>query len=130
LIVLMIAWMDEVACCFCDYVQAAVFAFSGVRERPEIEYEVVPAVDVIVTVSVTDDLHPALIAVPRLLEVVVYPRDAVRAVLECYPGRRWGLSGWGRSIFGIGARCGWWSVGQCAMPSRMYACFRHRNRVG
>ena len=54
----------------------------------EIEYEVVQQSNVIVTVLVTDDLHPALIAVPRPLAVVTYPRDAVRAVLECYPGRR------------------------------------------
>jgi len=57
-------------------------------ERTEIEYEVVQQSNVIVTVSVTDDLHPALIAVPRPLAVVAYPRDGVRAVLECYPGRR------------------------------------------
>src|SRR6202045_5537736 len=57
-------------------------------ERTEVEYEVVQRSNGIVTVSVTDDLHPALIAVPRPLAVVAYPRDAVRVVLECYPGRR------------------------------------------
>jgi uncharacterized protein (DUF58 family) len=56
--------------------------------RTEVEYEVVQQSNGIVTVSVTDDLHPALIAVPRPLAVVAYPRDAIRAVLECYPGRR------------------------------------------
>ena len=40
------------------------------------------------SVSPTYDLHPALIAIPRALTVVAYPRDAIRAVLECYPGRR------------------------------------------
>jgi uncharacterized protein (DUF58 family) len=57
-------------------------------EQTEIEYEIVQQSNRIVTVSVTDDLHPALIAIPRPLEVVAYPRDAVRLVLECYPGRR------------------------------------------
>jgi uncharacterized protein (DUF58 family) len=42
----------------------------------------------IVTVLVTDDLHPALLPIPRPVTVVAYPRDAVRAVLDCYPGRR------------------------------------------
>lgn len=57
-------------------------------ERTEIEYEVVQQSNVIVTVLVTDDLHPALTAIPRSLMVVAYPRDAVRMVLECFPGRR------------------------------------------
>jgi uncharacterized protein (DUF58 family) len=57
-------------------------------ERTEIEYEVVQQSNGIVTVSVTDDLHAALIAVPRTLNVVAYPRDAVRVVLESYPARR------------------------------------------
>jgi uncharacterized protein (DUF58 family) len=57
-------------------------------ERTEIEYEVVQLSDGIVTVSVTDDLHGALIAIPRTLNVVAYPRDAVRVVLESYPARR------------------------------------------
>src|SRR5260370_30126940 len=57
-------------------------------ERTEVEYEVVQESNGIVTVLVTDDLHPALIAAPRPLAVLAYPRDAVRAVLECYPGRR------------------------------------------
>jgi uncharacterized protein (DUF58 family) len=57
-------------------------------ERTEVEYEVVQQSRGIVTVSVTDDLHPALIAAPRALTVVAYPRDLVRAVMDCYPGRR------------------------------------------
>ena len=57
-------------------------------ERTEIEYEVTQQSNGIVTIVVTDDLHPALIASPRPLTVVAYPRDAVRVVLECYPGRR------------------------------------------
>jgi uncharacterized protein (DUF58 family) len=57
-------------------------------ERTEIEYEVVQQSNAIVTVLITDDLHPALIAIPRPLEVVAYPRDAVRVLLACYPGRR------------------------------------------
>jgi uncharacterized protein (DUF58 family) len=57
-------------------------------ERTEIEYELVQHSNGIVTVSVTDDLHPALIATPKRLTLVAYPRDAVRGVLECYPGRR------------------------------------------
>ena len=57
-------------------------------ECTEIEYEVMQQSDGIVTVLVTDDLHPALIPIPRPLAVVAYPRDTVRAVLECHPGRR------------------------------------------
>jgi uncharacterized protein (DUF58 family) len=57
-------------------------------ERTEVEYQVMQESNGIVTVSVTDDLHPALIAIPRPLTMVAYPRDAFRAVLECYPGRR------------------------------------------
>ncbi len=57
-------------------------------EDTEVEYEVVQRSSGIVRVSVTDDLHTALITTPRSLKVVAYPRDAVRAVLECYPGRR------------------------------------------
>ena len=57
-------------------------------ERAEIEYEVVQQSNVIVTVVVTDDLHATLMPVPRPVTVVAYPRDTVRAVMECYPGRR------------------------------------------
>jgi uncharacterized protein (DUF58 family) len=56
--------------------------------RTEIEHEVVQQTNGIVTVVVTDDLHPALMPAPRPVTVVAYPRDAVRAVMECYPGRR------------------------------------------
>jgi uncharacterized protein (DUF58 family) len=57
-------------------------------ECTEIEFEVVQRSNGIVTVVVTDDLHPALMPMPRPVTVVAYPRDAVRAVMECYPGRR------------------------------------------
>jgi uncharacterized protein (DUF58 family) len=57
-------------------------------ERTEIEYEVVHQSDGIVRISITDDLHPALIGLPQSVTVVAYPRDAVRGLLECYPGRR------------------------------------------
>jgi uncharacterized protein (DUF58 family) len=57
-------------------------------ERTDIEYELVQRSTEIVTVTVTDDLHPALIAAPQSLTVVAYPRDATRTILECYPGRR------------------------------------------
>jgi uncharacterized protein (DUF58 family) len=57
-------------------------------QRTEVEYEVAQQSNEIVTISVTDGLHAALIASPRSLSVVAYPRDPVRIVLECYPGRR------------------------------------------
>jgi uncharacterized protein (DUF58 family) len=57
-------------------------------ERTEIEYELMQRSNRIITVSVTDDLHAALIATPRSFVVIAYPRDVVRSVLECYPGRR------------------------------------------
>ncbi len=57
-------------------------------ERTTIEYEVVHQSNLIVTVLVTDDLHATLLPTPRPVNVIAYPRDAVRAVLDCYPGRR------------------------------------------
>jgi uncharacterized protein (DUF58 family) len=57
-------------------------------ERTEVEYEVVQQSNAIVTLSVTDELHAALVAVPRAMRVVAYPRDAVRVVMECWPGQR------------------------------------------
>jgi uncharacterized protein (DUF58 family) len=57
-------------------------------ERTAIEYEVVQQSNRIVTVLVTDDLQATLLPTPRPVTVVAYPRDAVRAVLDCYPGRR------------------------------------------
>ena len=57
-------------------------------ERTEIEYQVAQQSNGIVTVVVTDDMHSALVASPRPLTVVAYPRDAVRVVFLCYPGRR------------------------------------------
>jgi uncharacterized protein (DUF58 family) len=57
-------------------------------EHTAIEYEVVQHSNLIVTVVVTDDLHATLLPTPRPVTLVAYPRDAVRAVLDCYPGRR------------------------------------------
>jgi uncharacterized protein (DUF58 family) len=57
-------------------------------ERSEIEHDVLQQSNRIVTVVVTDDLHPALIVRPQSLRVVAYPRDAARVVMECYPGSR------------------------------------------
>ncbi len=57
-------------------------------ERTGIEYDVLQQSNGIVTISVTDDLSPSLMPLPRTLTVVAYPRDPVRVVLECYPGRR------------------------------------------
>ena len=42
-------------------------------ERTAIEYEVVQQSNRIVTVMVTDDLHPTLIPVPRPVTLVAYP---------------------------------------------------------
>jgi uncharacterized protein (DUF58 family) len=57
-------------------------------ERTEVEYDVVQESNGIVTVVVTDDLHRALMPVPRAVTLVAYPRDAVRVTVECYPGQR------------------------------------------
>ena len=57
-------------------------------ERTPIEYEVVQQSNRIVTVLVTDDLHATLLPTPLPVTLVAYPRDAVRAVLDCYPGHR------------------------------------------
>jgi uncharacterized protein (DUF58 family) len=57
-------------------------------ERTEVEYEVTQHSNQIVTVLVTDDLHPTLMPVPRPVAVIAYPRDPVRGVLECHAGQR------------------------------------------
>jgi len=57
-------------------------------ERTAIEYEVMQQSNRIVTVLVTDDLHPTLMPIPRPVTVVAYPRDMARVVLECFPGQR------------------------------------------
>jgi uncharacterized protein (DUF58 family) len=57
-------------------------------ERSEIEYEVFQQSNKLVTVLVTDDLHTTLIATPRSLRVIAYPRDVAKVTLECYPGSR------------------------------------------
>jgi uncharacterized protein (DUF58 family) len=57
-------------------------------ERTEIEYEVVQSSNRILSLRLTDDLHPALDAQPKPLNLTAYPRDAVRVTQPCYPRRR------------------------------------------
>ena len=92
-------WADRCACAFsmgCGLPAPTAIKVTrrflnspSLGERTEIEYEVVQQSNGIVTVMVTDDLHPTLIAVPRPVTVVAYPRDAVRAVLGLLSGAAW-----------------------------------------
>jgi uncharacterized protein (DUF58 family) len=43
-------------------------------------------------VDITDDLEASMLPVPQSKRVMSYPRDPVRAVVECFPGRRGDLN--------------------------------------
>ena len=60
----------------------------AIGEATEIEYEVRVESRGIVTVTVTDELAPALVEVPKSVTVVAYPRDAVKASVTCWPRER------------------------------------------
>jgi uncharacterized protein (DUF58 family) len=60
----------------------------AIGEEAEIEFEVLQESHGIVTMQVTDELHASLIAMPRPVTVVAYPRDPARASLTVRPGQR------------------------------------------
>jgi uncharacterized protein (DUF58 family) len=53
-----------------------------------VELELVQQSNAIVDVKVTDALEASLMPTPEPRRVVAYPRDPVRLVLDCFPGRR------------------------------------------
>jgi uncharacterized protein (DUF58 family) len=57
-------------------------------ERIEVELELVQESNRLIEVTITDSLETSLAPVPEPLELVAYPRDAVRVVQAIYPGRR------------------------------------------
>jgi uncharacterized protein (DUF58 family) len=57
-------------------------------ERTEVELEVVQESNRLLDVVVTDDLETSLLPVPEPRKVLAYPRDAVKSMLACFPGRR------------------------------------------
>jgi uncharacterized protein (DUF58 family) len=57
-------------------------------ESTRVELEVVQSSDRILSVDVIDDLEASLLPVPEVRTVVAYPRDPVRTMLTCMPGRR------------------------------------------
>jgi uncharacterized protein (DUF58 family) len=57
-------------------------------ELTRVELQVVHESGRILEIDVTDDLETSLMPTPESKRVIAYPRDPVRAVVECYPGRR------------------------------------------
>jgi len=54
----------------------------------EIVHEVLQHSNVLLVIRVTDDLHPALTAIPQTQTIVAYPRETARSVQICHPNRR------------------------------------------
>jgi uncharacterized protein (DUF58 family) len=57
-------------------------------ERTAITVEVTQESNQILEIRVTDGLHPALEAMPVAKRILAYPRDPVRAAIECTPNVR------------------------------------------
>ncbi len=57
-------------------------------EQTEVELALVQESDRLLDVVITDDLEVSLMPVPEPRRVLAYPRDAVKTVLACFPGRR------------------------------------------
>jgi uncharacterized protein (DUF58 family) len=57
-------------------------------ERTEVELELVQESDRLLDVVMTDDLEGSLMPVPEPRRMMAYPRDAVKTVMACFPGRR------------------------------------------
>jgi uncharacterized protein (DUF58 family) len=57
-------------------------------ERTEVDYEVLQRSSHILHLRLTDDLHPALTAMPQALALTAYPRDPTHITQPCYPRRR------------------------------------------
>ncbi len=57
-------------------------------ETTSVELELLQSSNRLLTVTLTDALEPTLLPVPQPKQVLAYPRDPVRATLECLPGRR------------------------------------------
>jgi uncharacterized protein (DUF58 family) len=60
----------------------------AIGQPTEIEYEVVQESSIVVTISVTDDLHPALIEVPTSVTLTGFPREATKTSLTISPRER------------------------------------------
>jgi uncharacterized protein (DUF58 family) len=57
-------------------------------ELTRVELEVTQQSNRLVEVDITDDLESSLMPTPEMKRVLAYPRDPVRAILDCFPGRR------------------------------------------
>ena len=57
-------------------------------EKTAVELELVQESNRLLEVELTDALEASLMPIPEPKLVMAYPRDAVRTVLDCYPGRR------------------------------------------
>ena len=60
----------------------------AIGQAVEIEYEITQHTNASVIISVTDDLHPALIEMPQAVTLIAFPREAVKASLTVYPRER------------------------------------------
>jgi len=60
----------------------------AIGQPTEIEFEVLQASNAIVTIAVTDELHPAVIEMPRAITLTAYPRDSAKTALTVRPRER------------------------------------------
>jgi uncharacterized protein (DUF58 family) len=91
-------------------------------ELTRVELEVVQESNRLLEVDVTDDLEQSLAPVPETKRVMAYPRDPVRTVVECYPGRRGDLRLGNvylryRGLLRLVER---WAVCEMAQPMRVF----------
>ena len=91
-------------------------------ERIEVELELIQESNRLLSVTMTDALDASLAPIPEPLEVLAYPRDAVRVVQAVYPGRRGDLTL--SSVF-LRYRSGLklverWAVADCAQEIRVF----------
>ena len=91
-------------------------------ERIEVELELVQESNRLLEITMTDALESSLAPMPEALQVIAYPRDAVRVVQAVYPGRRGDLKLAGvflryRSGLKLSER---WAVAECAQEIRVF----------
>ena len=60
----------------------------AIGQPTEIEYEITQHSNGVVTISVTDDLHSALIEMPGSVTLTAFPRDTAKASLTVFPRER------------------------------------------
>jgi uncharacterized protein (DUF58 family) len=93
-----------------------------IGDLTRVELELTQDSNGILEVDLIDELDASLLPTPEKRRVVAYPRDPVRTVLECFPGRRGDVRL--GSIFlryrGVLKLVERWSVAECAQPIRVF----------